>query len=92
MVPDGQLLAYATLGVDEPDRLWTVAPVQSAPSPVTTGTHISDPVWSPDGSHIAFVGSTTGGRGWYVVAADGTGPRVEIGRFTYLSWRGSSQD
>jgi Tol biopolymer transport system component len=85
--PDGQVLAYATHEADA-DRLWTVSPVQPQPHPVTMGDQISDPVWSPDGSRIAFVGSTAGGSEWFAVDADGAGARREIDELTYQSWGG----
>jgi Tol biopolymer transport system component len=89
--PDGESLAYATHGPggdQAADRLWTISPVEGLPFTVAASTHISDPVWSPDGSRIAFVGSTTDGLDWYAVDAAGAGPRLEIDELTYLSWRG----
>jgi Tol biopolymer transport system component len=54
---------------------------------VAASSHISDPVWSPDGSEVAFMGSTTDGLGWYAVDADGARRLHEIHQLTYLSWR-----
>ncbi len=91
--PDGKFLAYATRGAggdDRSDRLWTISPIEGPPFTVATSTHIADPVWSPDGSRIAVIGSTADGRGWFAVEADGTGPPLEIDELTYLSWRGGS--
>jgi Tol biopolymer transport system component len=85
------LLAYATHGGNEADRLWTVS-VKGQPFTVAASERVSDPVWSPDGSRIAFVGSTMDGRAWYVVEARGGGQRSEIDKLTYLNWRGTSQD
>jgi Tol biopolymer transport system component len=89
--PDGESLAYATRGPggdEAADRLWTISPVEGLPFTVAASTYIGDPVWSPDGSRIAFVGSRTDGLDWYAVDADGAGPRLEIDELTYLSWRG----
>jgi Tol biopolymer transport system component len=88
--PDGASLAYATHGPggdEAADRLLTISPVEGLPFTVAASNHIGDPVWSPDGSRIAFVGSTDG-LDWYAVDADGAGPRLEIDELTYLSWRG----
>ncbi len=88
--PDGESLAYATRGPggdEAADRLWTISPGEGQPFSVAASTYIGDPVWSPDGSRIAFVGSTADGLDWYAVDADGAGPRLEIGELTYLSWR-----
>jgi Tol biopolymer transport system component len=51
------------------------------------------PVWSPDGSQIAFATETGGGYpgvrvGHLVVDADGTGEPRKIDEITYLSWLG----
>jgi Tol biopolymer transport system component len=54
---------------------------------VAASSHISDPVWSPDGSEVAFMGSTTDGLGWYAVDADGARRLHETRQLTYLSWR-----
>jgi hypothetical protein len=89
--PDGRTLAYATDGRGEPDRLRTVS-VEGRPFTVAVSDRISDPVWSPDGSRIAFVGSTGGGRDCYVIDAAGTGPKREIDERTYLDWGGPRQD
>jgi Tol biopolymer transport system component len=89
--PDGESLAYATHGPggdEAADRLCTISPVEGQRFTVAASTHIADPVWSPDGSRIAFVGSRTDGLGWYAVHADGAGRRLEIDEVTYLSWRG----
>src|SRR5258706_10316674 len=46
---------------------------------LTSGGHEGKPVFSPDGSQIAFVGDYDGNRGMYVVPAAGGEPR----RLTY---------
>jgi Tol biopolymer transport system component len=49
------------------------------------------PVWSPDGSHIAFAtdkANETVNAGYLAIEADGTGEPREMDELTYLSWRG----
>jgi Tol biopolymer transport system component len=84
--PDGDVLAYATHDPGDAARLLTVSPADRVPTTLATSAHISDPVWSPDGSRIAFAG-TMKGPGWFVLDADGARPPLEIDELTYLSWR-----
>jgi Tol biopolymer transport system component len=91
--PDGTRLTYATFsGPDQRElRIWTASLDGSAPSLVASHTNDEccigggSPVWSPDGSHIAF---ETDKEAHIAVNADGTGQALEINRLTYLSWRG----
>jgi Tol biopolymer transport system component len=47
------------------------------------------PVWSPDGTQIAFKRITSDGEVvWLVVDADGIGDAHQIDELRYLSWRG----
>lgn len=95
--PDGTTMAYATFsgGREEREmRIWTGSPVGSAPSllfesaPAPFGEG-GNPVWSPDGTQIAFESTTTDGAAvWLVANADGTGDAREIDELRYLSWRG----
>jgi Tol biopolymer transport system component len=101
--PDGTRLTYATFsGRDERElRIWTVSLDGSAPSLVASHTNETcciaggSPVWSPDGSQIAFV---EGGsefafetdRSSFVVNSDGTGDVRTIDNLTYLSWSDGS--
>jgi Tol biopolymer transport system component len=111
--PDGTRLAYAALsGLDVPELLiWTGSLDGSAPSLVAS--HSNDgcqlpnrsftcdaggsPVWSPDGSQIAF---ETARSSWlvrstptspaFVINSDGTGDLRTIDQLTYLSWSDGS--
>jgi Tol biopolymer transport system component len=97
--PDGTRLTYATFsGPDDRElRIWTASLDGSAPSPVAS--HMNDeccidggsPVWSPDGSHIAFAtdrANETVNAGYLAIDADGTDEPREMDELTYLSWRG----
>jgi Tol biopolymer transport system component len=84
--PDGTRLTYADFsGPDERElRIWTVSLDGSAPSLVASHTSNAggSPVWSPDGSQIAFVAD----RSSFVINSDGTGDVRTIDELTYLSW------
>ena len=90
--PDGTRLLYpAFSGPDERElRIWTVSLDGSASSLVASHTNDEccidggDPVWSSDGSQIAF--ETDQSR--FVIDADGTGEARHIDELTYLNWRG----
>jgi Tol biopolymer transport system component len=89
--PDGTRLTYAAFS--GPDfRIWTVSLDGSAPSLVASHTNDgcciegASPVWSPDGSQIAFETA----RSSFVINSDGTGDVRTIDELTYLSWSGGS--
>jgi Tol biopolymer transport system component len=99
--PDGTRLAYTTFSGPEPDHLelqvWTVSVDGSAPSLVTSHCCVSDggaPVWSPDGSQIAFENEYGGSQPLpiphhdLVVNADGSGDPREIDWLITRSWGG----
>jgi Tol biopolymer transport system component len=98
--PDGTRFAYATFSGGREERqlqIWTQRPdgsapsllFESAPAPFKGG---GSPVWSPDGTQIAFSEYTTRWKEavWLVANADGTGDAREIDELRYLSWGGGS--
>ena len=89
--PDGTRLAYAASGPEGELQMWTVSLDGSAPFLVASPTNVgriegASPVWSPDGSQIAFETA----RGSLVINSDGTGEVRTIDELTYLSWSGGS--
>jgi Tol biopolymer transport system component len=99
--PDGTGLTYAAFSGREL-RIWTVSLDGSAPSLVASVTNDiccrSFPVWSPDGSQIAFrtgrsvqppkVNVRDGS--FVMINSDGTGDVRTIDELTYRSWSGGS--
>ncbi len=96
--PDGTRIAYATFTGDrERMQIWNASPdgstpvlvYGSAPAPGKRLGLSGGPVWSPDGTQIAFrYDSTMDEKGWLVANADGTGAAQQIEELQYLSWRG----
>jgi serine/threonine-protein kinase len=78
--PDGADLA-AVVGQGEESGLWNLDLERATSTRFSAGAEIAPPVWSPDGSRLAFVRDSGGGVFWQ--AADGTGPverLLEAGR------------
>lgn len=65
--PDGKTVAFCYRG-----NLWKVASTGGVATPLTVGLfHNTSPVWSPDGSRIAFASERNGNFDVYVLAAEG---------------------
>ena len=74
---------------DTPDALWTANPDGTGQAPVGgPGTSQSWPVWSPDGSKIAFTEQQDSNH-LYTINADGSGasPVSPEGFWTFPTWR-----
>jgi Tol biopolymer transport system component len=88
--PDGTGLTYGGFS-GRKLRIWTVSLDGSAPSLVASHTNDiccrSSPVWSPDGSQIAF---RTARSSFVMINSDGTGDVRTIDELTYRSWDGGS--
>src|SRR6478735_5868295 len=71
--PDGSRVVYVLRTLDgegdrNVDQLWTVPVAGGTPRRLTSGHTDTSPVWSPDGSRLAFTAS--------VDPTDGSGPLV----------------
>ena len=98
--PDGTRIAYATFTGDRDKmQIWNASPDGSNPvrvfgSASALGRHglglSGAPVWSPDGTQVAFRYSQGTGDEtvWLVANADGTGGVHGIDELQFLSWRG----
>lgn len=65
--PDGKTIAFSYRG-----NLWKVGANGGVATPLTVGLfHNTTPVWSPDGSRLAFASDRNGNFDVYVVAAEG---------------------
>jgi Tol biopolymer transport system component len=102
--PDGTRIAYATVPDDAyapasgkrdkfPLRIWSAAPDGSDRVLVFDAIERANgvpggPVWSPDGTQIAFRWDAHQSQRSYLIAnADGTGNAHEIDELRYMSWR-----
>jgi Tol biopolymer transport system component len=93
--PDGTRLAYSERSHGQTRELSiTTLALDGSTQPLVIRQHIGDcfldgcfPVWSPDGSQIAF---DTGGDGTLAVDADGNGDVHAVDELTYRSWNGGS--
>ncbi|HXS82215.1 MAG TPA: peptidase S41, partial [Methylomirabilota bacterium] len=78
--PDGRTIAFEYRG-----NLWKVAAEGGVASPLTVGeSYNSMPVWSPDGSKLAFASDRNGNLDVYAMPADG-------GRATRLTYHSADE-
>jgi tricorn protease len=78
--PDGKAIAFEYRG-----NLWKVASAGGVATPLTVGeSYNSMPVWSPDGSKIAFASDRNGNLDVYVMPAEG-------GRATRLTYHSADE-
>jgi Tol biopolymer transport system component len=99
--PDGSSIAFAS-STKAPGgrrfRIWTMSPEDRVPTLVDDELialeahhEVGSPVWSPDGSRIAYrvaALSSDGTDAYFVIDADGTGGARPLDALQYLSWRG----
>ena len=84
--PDGKWVAY-TVATPDMDanrnvtNIWLVSTASGAPTQLSQSGHDSSPVWSPDGSTIAFLSSRSGEAQVYLLSLEGG----EAQRLTKLS-------
>jgi Tol biopolymer transport system component len=76
--PDGKRLAVVKLDLEnESSDIWVIDLATGATTRITSsqrGERARQPVWSPDGGQIAFVGAGGGHSGLYRKASSGQGP------------------
>jgi eukaryotic-like serine/threonine-protein kinase len=73
--PDDRRLAFDGIGTDGNRDLWLIDLARGVRTRLTDGTAIDGyPVWSPDGSRIAFHSNRNGTIDLWVKAASGAGP------------------
>lgn len=78
--PDGRSIAFSYRG-----NLWKVAATGGIATPLTVSTaHNTMPVWSPDGSKIAFASDRNGNLDVYVMPAEG-------GEAQRLTWHSADE-
>ena len=75
--PDGQRLALTIRGLTGND-IWIYELAHGRLTPLTTGGTNGFPVWSPDGTRIAFASGRFGPHNMFVLAADGSGPTERL--------------
>ncbi|HLF55441.1 MAG TPA: hypothetical protein VI942_01215, partial [Thermoanaerobaculia bacterium] len=89
LAPDGKRLAV-TLGDQQTLDLWVLDLERRTRSRLTFGGTNGDPVWSPDGRHVAYAGLEAGeGAGLYWKAADGSGEAERLVDTPDLDYTGS---
>ena len=71
--PDGLQVANSINAVGPSVDIWSFDVQRHILTRLTFGGNNTDPVWTPDGRHIAYYGASSGNRGIYWIAADGSG-------------------
>jgi Tol biopolymer transport system component len=74
--PDGQLIAYRTLGARQ--LLWIYDLNRGRASPLTREGRVGTMVWTPDGKGLAFAWSGSGQFNLYCQPADGSSPMKRL--------------
>jgi Tol biopolymer transport system component len=75
--PDGRSLIIGTLGLREQD-LWRYEFRERSLTRLTTEGRAEHPLWSPDGSRLAFMSTRAGAFNVYVMRSDGGDAPVRI--------------
>ena len=97
MAPDGQHIVAAISDFGKTD-LWLLDGARSTSSRLTfDGGQKGGPVFSPDGSRVAFSSLRTGGTGVYQKSANGTGAdagkwQISVDGGVGARWRGDGKE
>ncbi len=94
--PDGQSIAYSLIIGDE-QRLFIRRVDSEMADPVTDGTSADrNPIWSADGSRLAYLSNRGGRYGVWVVSAHGGQPElmkeIDIGKVNLIKWSTKRRD
>lgn len=71
--PDGLRVANSIYAGRSSVDIWSFDVERHILTRLTFGGNNTDPIWTPDGRHIAYYGASPGNRGIYWIAADGSG-------------------
>ena len=79
--PDGRTAVYSVTNSDRPDRPYSQVWLLDVAAGTSRrlggdGDTASEPVFSPDGKHLAFIGHISAGSGLVVANADGSAPNL----------------
>ena len=85
--PDGQRIAYSTLGREQ--RVWVYDVARGTATQLTTEGGCGWPVWTPDGKRVVFTSTRTGQSNLYWQAADGSSPMERLTTSAYPQFPGS---
>ena len=87
--PDGRQVAVTVAGAVD-SEVWLLDIVRNTSSPLTSGGRNLWPVWSPDGTRVAYASSRAGSTNVYWRRADGAGAEEQLtsAQHTYFpnSW------